>query len=129
MVVEQDVSVVSSVVDLIQGWGYRAEASSTGQDTLRRVGEKRFDLVLIDISPPDMSAQELIERLKELRPEIGIVTMTGQSTDELEKEIRTLGIIYYMSKPINESALKEILDHISRKKDREATREGGFRDF
>ena len=36
--------------------------------------------------------------------------------NELEKEIRTLGIVYYMSKPVSENILKDILDHISAKK-------------
>ena len=128
LVVEQNVSVGSTIIDLIRGWGYEAETSKTGQDTLKLVGERNFDLALIDISPPDMSAQNLIGKLKELRPEIGIVTMTGQSTDDLEKEIRTLGIIYYMSKPINETALKEILDHIAKKKSRSPDWDGGYQD-
>lgn len=119
LIVEQNASILNAIVGMIRGWGYGAEASKTGQDTLRRVGKRNFDLILIDISPPDMSAQDLIGKIKELRPEIGVVTMTGQSTDELEKEIRTLGIIYYMSKPVNETALKEILDHIARRKIRE----------
>jgi YesN/AraC family two-component response regulator len=42
--------------------------------------------------------------------------MTETSTKELEREIRTLGIVYYMSKPVSENELKEILDHISTKK-------------
>jgi YesN/AraC family two-component response regulator len=42
--------------------------------------------------------------------------MTGTSTNELEKEIRTLGIVYYMSKPVSENVLKQILDHIAAKK-------------
>jgi YesN/AraC family two-component response regulator len=42
--------------------------------------------------------------------------MTTASTDVLEKEIRTLGIVYYMSKPVSENILKDILDHISTKK-------------
>ena len=116
LVVENDASVLSSIVELIQRWGYSAKKSETGQETLNKVREKVFDLVLLDTHLPDMTAQELITGLKELRPEIGIVTMTGANTRELENEIRTLGIIYYMQKPIREEVLKEILGHMSRKK-------------
>lgn len=118
LVVDGDVSIRSATSELIKGWGYGVEASCTARDTLQKASKKAFDLVLLDISLPGMPAKELIGELKKLWPEIGVITMTEHSTDELEKEIRTLGIIYYMSKPINQKALKEILDHISRKKNR-----------
>lgn len=119
LVVENDVSLLSYIIELIQGWGYHAERSETGQDTLKKVNKRKFDLVLLDTSLPDMRAQDLIKRLKELQAEIRIVTMTESNTKGLEDEIRTLGIIFYMSKPISENVLKEILDHISIRKRKE----------
>ena len=119
LVAENDVSLLSYIIDLIKGWGYRAERSETGQDTLNKVNKRKFDLVLLDTFLPDMRAQDLIKGLKELQPEIRIVTMTESNTKGLEDEIRTLGIIYYMLKPISENVLKEILDHISVRKGRE----------
>jgi DNA-binding NtrC family response regulator len=116
LVADSDIPALSNIVEMIQRWGHHAEKSETAQDTLEKVEEKPFDLVLLDMSLPDMTAQDLIGKLKELRPDIGIVTMTGTSTNELEKEIRTLGIVYYMSKPVSENILKDILDHISAKK-------------
>ena len=115
LVADSDISALSNIVELIQRWGHHAEKSETAQGTLDKVREKPFDLVLLDMSLPDMTAQDLIGKLKELWPDIGIVTMTGTSTNELEKEIRTLGIVYYMSKPVSENVLKQILDHISTK--------------
>jgi CheY-like chemotaxis protein len=116
LVADSDIAALSNIVELIQSWGHSAEKSETAQDTVDKVREKLFDLVLLDMSLPDMTAQDLIGKLKELWPDIGIVTMTGTSTNELEKEIRTLGIVYYMSKPVSENVLKQILDHISTKK-------------
>jgi AmiR/NasT family two-component response regulator len=37
--------------------------------------------------------------------------MTEFAANGFEGEIRTLGIVYYMTKPINEEELKGILDH------------------
>ena len=116
LVTENDVSALSHITELIQRLGHSAEKSWTAKGTLDIVRERAFDLVFLDMSLPDMRAQELIEKLRELRPDIRIVTMTAASTDELEKEIRTLGIVYYMSKPVSENILKDILDHISTKK-------------
>lgn len=113
---ENDTSVLSYIVGLIQQWGHKTESSESGNEAIRKVQKKIFDLVLLDTSLNDITAQELIVKLKELRPDIKIVTMTESNGGELEKEIRTLGIIYYMSKPVSKKVLKDILDHISNKK-------------
>ena len=113
---DKEPATSSSMVELIQKWGYQAEGSVTALDTLEKVKEKPFDLVLLDMSLPDMTPQELITKLKALKQDIGIVTMTETNTDGQEKEIRTMGIVYYMIKPVSEKVLKEILDHISSKK-------------
>ena len=116
LVAEKDRTVLSKIIDLIRGWGYRAESSENGRETLHRAGDEVFDLILLDTSLPDMAATELIVKLKELQPEAGIVTMTASNPNGLENEIRTLGIVYYMLKPISQKILKEILDHRSKKK-------------
>ena len=116
LVAEKDRTVLSKIIDLIQGWGYRAESSENGRETLNRAGDEVFDLILLDTSLPDMAATDLIVKLKELQPEAGIVTMTASNPNGLENEIRTLGIVYYMLKPISQKVLKEILDHRSKKK-------------
>ncbi len=48
-------------------------------------------------------------------PEIGIVTMTGYNSRELELEIRQQRIAFYMIKPFSMKELQEVLDHISKK--------------
>ena len=120
LVTDKDFSFGSSMVQLIRKWGYQAERSTTVLETLEKVKEKPFDLVLLDMSLPDMKPKELITKLKALKQDIGIVTMTETNTNGQEKEIRTMGIVYYMIKPVNETVLKEILDHTSSKKHRKA---------
>ena len=116
LVVGNDPEGLLQAVKLIRRWGYHAEKSETGQETLAKVRDKVFDLVLLDLSMSETRPQALIAGLKELQPEIGIVTMTASNSKDLENEIRTLGIIYYMSKPVDKEELKEILDHGSKKK-------------
>ena len=115
LVADKDTSFIPPIVKLIQSWGYQAEGSRSAQETLEKISKKPFELVLLDMSLPDMSTQDLITKLKESKPDIGIVTLTDANSSGQEKEIRTLGIVYYMIRPVDEKALKEILDHISSK--------------
>ena len=115
LIVEDDVAVTSVLTETIQRWGYRAENADTCKDALKKVKQKRFDLILLDIFLPDGEGHRLIPQFKELLPDVGIVTLTGHNTRELEMEVREQGILYYMVKPFETKSLKELLDHISHK--------------
>lgn len=119
LVVDDDPGVVTSVTESIEGWGHHVETSPTGKDALKKVSRKNFDLILLDIFLPDCEGHELIPQFKETCPDIGIVTMTGYNTRELEWKVRKQGITFYMIKPFNTKEMKEILDHMSKKKKRE----------
>jgi len=113
LIVEDDIDVSSVLKETIQNWGYSAENADTCKDAMDRVKQKRFDLILLDIFLPDGKGHRLIPQFKELWPDIGIVTMTGYNTRELEMDVREQGILYYMVKPFEIKSLKELLDHIS----------------
>ncbi len=116
LVVEDDLQVVAPVTESFERWGHPVETAGTGQEALKKVSQKRFDRVLLDINLPDCWGHELIPKFKEIWPDIGVVTMTGYNTRELEWEVRQKGILYYMIKPLSMEVLKEILDHNSKKK-------------
>ncbi len=122
LTIEDDAAVAATLREIIESWGHRVETSKSGKNALQKVIKKMFDLVLLDIFLPDINGVELIQKLKEVWPEIRIVTMTGHNSRELEMEVRKQGIIYYMIKPVNVQNLKEIVDHIY-KKDRKEVRE------
>ena len=126
LIVEDDIVVSSVLTESIQRWGYSAENADTGKDALDKVKQKKFDLILLDIFLPDGEGHRLIPHFKELWPDVGIVTMTGYNTRELEMEVREQGILYYMVKPFETKSLKELLDHISHKYSKKADNEINF---
>ena len=74
--------------------------AENGRAALEKAFAMDFDLFLLDVFLPDMTAMDLIPRLRSFRPDARIITLTGQSTRELERELRELGIAYYMAKPV-----------------------------
>jgi len=118
LLVEDEVSVSRVIGKEIEALGHSVNTAYTGQDALKKVTKNRFDLILLDIYLPDCRGDELIPKFKEAQPDIGIISMTGYNTKELELEVRKKGILYYMVKPFRIEEMKEILDHISKKRKR-----------
>ncbi|MBW2139382.1 MAG: response regulator [Deltaproteobacteria bacterium] len=117
LVVDDDDFLSGVIASGMERWGHHVETSSSGKGALERLKEKGFDLVLLDIFLPDCNGNELIPRLKGVRPGLRVVAMTGYNSRELELEVRRQGVIYYMVKPFDLRVLKEILDHISNRKE------------
>ena len=116
LIVENNFAVASVLVELIERWGHNVEKVTSGKGALKRFTQNTFDLVLLDIFPPDMEGCELISQLKNLNPESGIVAMTSYNTRELERKVREQGILYYMIKPFEMKELQSLLDHVSQKR-------------
>jgi DNA-binding response OmpR family regulator len=123
LLVEDDAAVSSVLTEIIRRWGYGVENANTCSNALMKMRQTRFDLILLDIFLPDGKGYELIPRIKELWPTVGIVAMTGYNSRELETKVREQGVLYYMIKPFGTGCLKELLDHISRKSDQKGDRE------
>ena len=115
LLVEDEVSVARVIGQEIEALGHSVNTAYNGQDALKKVTKKRFDLMLLDIYLPDCRGDELIPKFKEAQPDLGIISITGYNTKELEMEVRQKGILYYMVKPFRIEEMKEILDYISKK--------------
>lgn len=119
LIVENDITNAAAIKESIQSWDYDVEVSKTGKEALEKLTKKPFDLMLLDIYLPDCMGHEIIPKIKDIKHDIGIVTMTGFNSRELELEVRQQGIFYYLIKPFSLIMLKEIIDHISKMKNEE----------
>jgi len=115
MISETNVYNATTMAEEIESWGHGVEIAKTGRESLKKFRQKQYDLVLVDISMPESRWDKIITQLKEERPDIGILTMTGSSCPDLEKKVRQKGILYYLITPFEIKDLKLILDQWSHK--------------
>ncbi len=111
----EDTGQVSKFLKLkIEKWGHKAIVAETGKEALGIIETEIFDLILLDIFLPDTIAYDLIPKLKKGWSGMEIITMTGHSSRDVEKKVRSQGILYYMVKPIDMAELKSIFQHMAK---------------
>ena len=109
LLVEDDVFYRDMLAKMVRGWGHDVVCAETGRGGLEKAMAMDFDLFLMDVFLPDMTAMDLIPRVREFRPDARVITLTGQSTRSLELKLRELGIAYYMAKPVPARRIEEHL--------------------
>lgn len=92
--------------------GCNVETAETGMMALRLVAQRQFDLVLTDLSLPDMSGLEVASRIRKLpgkSARVAIVAVTGGIHPQDRQRCFAAGMNGYLTKPVAKKDLHEVL--------------------
>jgi len=81
--------------------GYEAVTAKTGAEAIEKARQVMPDLVLLDLKLPDMDGLEVLRKIKEIFPEIGVVMITAFGDIETAVTAMKNGAFDFVSKPIN----------------------------
>ncbi len=85
--------------------GMQVTTCTTAADALEKVTSHDFDVVLTDLTMPDMSGLELCERIITLRPDVPVVLITGHGSLETAMGAIRAGAYDFVTKPIESKTL------------------------
>lgn len=91
--------------------GYRCDTAANGEQALEKISATDFDLVISDISMPGMSGLELLKAIKQKKPHLQVLIVTGHATIDNAVEALRLGAINFITKPIK---FHEVFETISK---------------
>jgi DNA-binding NtrC family response regulator len=91
---------------------YEVVTASSGEEATLKLKEKKYNLVITDISMPGMSGLELLTNIKENFPEIDVIVMTAYGSPEKKEEAFNSGAKYYVEKPFEIKEMKQMVMEI-----------------
>ena len=92
------------------------EVVHTGSDALAACVERSFDVLLLDISLPDVSGVELISQIEERSPDVDILIITGHASLDSAVHAVSRATVGYMIKPLDLDRLLGVLDRIAKRR-------------
>ncbi len=111
LVVEDEVLIRMMVVDALMDVGFETSEAANGKaafETLAAAGEE-LRAVILDMGLPDTRGEDLIERIRAIRPKIPIIVTTGYDTNELRRKLRDDPLARILTKPYQPEMLSTIL--------------------
>jgi DNA-binding response OmpR family regulator len=82
LVVDDEAPVRELFTDLLKAEKYNVKTVSSGEEALQAVDGENFDVVLLDIKLGGISGIETLKTLKEKKPDVIVIMITGFGYDE-----------------------------------------------
>lgn len=114
--VDDEEALVFMTQQILERLGYQVTSRTSSVEALEAFKAKpdEYDLVITDMTMPNMTGVELSARLREIRPDIPIILCTGFSEMIDEDKAKNMGISAYIMKPILKDeiggAIRKVLD-------------------
>lgn len=109
LVVEDEPINRLAVLELLRARGHRVEAADSGPKAIELTGRKKFDVILMDISMPDMDGLEATRRLRARGCTAPIVGLTAHVLPEQHRACSEAGMAAVVHKPLEMEKLNRVL--------------------
>ncbi|MBN2328495.1 MAG: response regulator [Candidatus Omnitrophica bacterium] len=99
LIVDDEVKFLDSIARRLEMRDFDVSKASNGEDALKLVRQKTFDLALLDLKMPGIDGQQVLRKLKSDHPYIEVIILTGHGSIDSAVECTKLGAIGYLPKP------------------------------
>ncbi|HJS97752.1 MAG TPA: sigma-54 dependent transcriptional regulator [Terriglobales bacterium] len=114
LIVDDDSTMSRYLTAYFTRRNFEVNTADSGEEAIRMFRAFDPSVVLLDISMPGMDGIETLERLKQIKPEVAVVMLSGQNSPEQIFKASRLGADDYISKPFEpkelEVRLSKVLD-------------------
>jgi signal transduction histidine kinase/ActR/RegA family two-component response regulator len=116
LLVDDELAIVNMGKQTLGSLGYEVTARTSSYEALELFKAKpdRFDLVITDMTMPNLTGDDLAKELIRIKPDIPIIICTGYSARINKEQALALGIRAFVSKPVLRrdiaKTIREVLD-------------------
>jgi DNA-binding NtrC family response regulator len=109
LIIDDEAAIRESLETLLELEGYSVESAATADQGLVRIGERPFDLVLLDLALPDRNGLDLLAELHAHDPQLSVIMITAYGTVENAVKAMQVGATNFVQKPWdNEKLLADV---------------------
>lgn len=108
LVIDDDAVVGRSFDRVLSDKGFAVDTALNGEQALRDIEARDYDVVFTDIRMPGMDGLEVAERIKARCPWTPIVVISGYGTPENEARASVLGVSGFVRKPLTPDIIESI---------------------
>ncbi len=109
LLVDDDLELVRSLTPALERRGIRVAEAHGGEEALEKLGDRAFDVAVVDVVMPGMGGLDLLDRIQEADPRLEVVILTGNpKVGDVRRGLKE-GAFDYLVKPQPVESLVEVI--------------------
>lgn len=109
LIVEDEFSIRESLQSWLGDLGYQVEVAREGEEALKRIAEKDFDVLILDLRLPGKDGLQVLKEARAKKPKLPGIIITAYPTVEKAVEAMKGGAVDFLPKPIDLSYLEKLV--------------------
>jgi DNA-binding NtrC family response regulator len=115
LIIDDEAEIRESLRTLLELEGYEVEVAATGEEGIARIGDRSFDLLLLDLALPDRNGLEILADLHAQDSALSVIMITAYGTVENAVRAMQSGAANFIQKPWdNEKLLADVRAAVAR---------------
>jgi len=110
LIVDDDRIILNSLSEFLRLEGYEVETAEKFEDAVAWLSQEAFDVVVSDVSMPEVDGFELLKVCRNQHPDVAVVMVTGYGTIESAVDAIKMGAYDYLTKPIIDDEIKLVIE-------------------
>lgn len=118
LIVDDEDGIRKTLTVILNENGYDADSAKNGQEAIMKANERFYNIALIDIVLPDMNGVELLTKIRETKPKMRKIIMTGNPSVQNAVGALNNGADAYIMKPLHiEKVLTTVEEQLKKQKE------------
>ena len=109
LVVDDEENITAVIDEHFRSLGYDVDIAHHGAAALIQAAAVRPDVILLDVNLPEVSGDELLNRLLAIDPTVPVVMLTGNADEDLARSFLRRGAMDFVPKPFQLATLERIV--------------------
>ncbi len=99
LAIEDDPVIGRLYIEMLTRENYSVEVLKSGTQALSALEKSAYNLIIMDLSLPDILGADLITKVREKMPSVPVIALSGVCDADIESEVCSLGANLFLSKP------------------------------
>ncbi len=112
LIVDDERNIRITLPLALEPLGLETDTARDGDEALTKLGEKEFDLILLDLKMPRIDGIEVLRRIRRIRPDIPVIMITAYGTIENSVEAMKIGALDFISKPFTPERIRDLVSRV-----------------
>ncbi len=113
LIVDDNPNMSSLLVEMLEVFQYEALRATDGHDALKKIEQnKNVAMVITDMRMPKMSGLELLQAVKERRPELPVVLISGYNIEDSDSDLVKNKADGFLNKPFMMADIEKLLSNL-----------------